>query len=150
MTSAGPPGPGISSVSGRFSEAVVGQLEEGERALDRALLGGRVEDRDLFLGFDFAAEREGVEAFAVERVVGLVVGVGDRQRVGERLRVFALVLDFEEDAEVGRAVRRRRLADEVGGVLVVVGVEEAREDDVVLSSPSFTVSPSTTSLESLE
>ena len=52
--------------------------------------------------------------------------------VGQRLRLFALVLDFEEDAEVGRALRRRRLADQVGGVLGVVGVEVAREDDVVL------------------
>ena len=62
----------------------------------------------------------------------LVVGVGDRERVGQRLRLFGLVLDFEEDAEVGGAGGRRLLADQVGGVLVVVGVEEAGEDDVVL------------------
>ena len=36
----------------------VGQQEEDQGALDRALLGGRVEHRDLFLGFDFAAERK--------------------------------------------------------------------------------------------
>jgi hypothetical protein len=61
-----------------------------------------------------------------------VFGVGDDQRVGQRVRRFVLVLDFEEDAEVGEAGSRRRLADQVGGVLVVVGIEEAREDDVVL------------------
>ena len=76
---AGPSGPGISRISGRFSEADVGQQEEDHRALDRALLRGRVEHRDLFLRFDFAAEREGVEAFALERLEVLVVGVVDRE-----------------------------------------------------------------------
>ena len=104
MTSPGSPsGPWISSVSGRFSEASSGSRKRTTRALDRALLGGRVEHRDLFLRFDFAAEREGVEAFAGERLEDLVVGVLDRECVGQRLRLFALVLDFEEDAEVGGA-----------------------------------------------
>ncbi len=138
MTSAGPSGPAIESVSGRLSEAADGQLEEHQRALDRALLRGRVGTRDRFLGFDLAAEGEGVEAFARDRFEFLVPRVGDRERVGERLGLFALVLDFEEDAEVGRAFRRRRLADQVGRVLVVVGVEEAREDHWYLSSPSLT------------
>ena len=106
------------------------QLEDRHRALDRALLRGRVEDGDLFLALDLAAEREGVEAFARKHVVGLAVGVCDRDRRGQRLRVVAFVLDFEEDAEVGVAVRRRVLADQVGGVLGVVRVQVAREGDV--------------------
>ncbi len=81
-------------------------------------------------GFDFAAEREGVEAFARQHVEDLVVGVGDFQRLRQGLRLVAFVLDFEEDAEVGGAFRRRRLADQVGGVLGVVRVQVAREGDV--------------------
>ena len=87
---------------------LVGQQEEHQRALDRALLRGRVEHRNLFLRFDLAAEREGVEAFAGQRLEVLVVGVAIVSVVGQRLRLFGLVLDFEEDAEVGGA--RRRLA----------------------------------------
>ena len=127
-----PSGPWISSVSGRFSEASSGSRKRTSEPSIGPCCGGRVEHRDLFFGFDFAAEREGVEAFAGERLEDLVVGVRDRERVGQRLRLFALVLDFEEDAEVGRFRRRRRLADQVGGVLVVVRVEVAREDDVVV------------------
>ena len=78
------------SVSGRFAEAVVGQQEEDERALDRALLGGRVEHRDLFLGFDFAAEREGVEAFARQRVVGLLSSASVIVSVGAASAVSSL------------------------------------------------------------
>jgi hypothetical protein len=49
------------------------------------------------------------------------------------VRLVGVVLDFEEDAEVGLAVRRRvLLADQVGGVLVVVRVQVAREGDDVL------------------
>ncbi len=59
-------------------------------------------------------------------------GVGDRQRVGQRLGLFAFVLDFDEDAEVAVPRLGFGLADQVGGVLVVVGIEEAGEDDVVL------------------
>ena len=59
-----------------------------------------------------------------------MVGVGDRQRRGQRLRLLAVVLDFEEDAEVGGSRRRRLLVDQVGRVLGVVRVQVAREGDV--------------------
>jgi hypothetical protein len=45
--------------------------------------------------------------------------------------VVVLVLHDHEDAEVVLAGLRRRLADEVLGVLGVVGVEEAGQLDVV-------------------
>ena len=62
------PRPGLRARESRASEAGSPKLrpaeEEHQRALDRALLRGRVEDRDLFLRFDFAAKRQRVEAFA--------------------------------------------------------------------------------------
>jgi hypothetical protein len=108
------------------------QFEDRHGALDRAHLRGRVVRRDLFVFFDVGAEREGEFAFARQRVVDVAVGVGDRQSLGQADRPVRVVLNLEEDAEVVRVFFQRRLADEVGGVLVVVFVQVAGEDHGVL------------------
>src|SRR5215210_5035275 len=110
----------------------LGDLEDQQRTLDRPDRGHGVRCRDLALRRDLLPERERVGALALDRLELVLVGVDDGERAGQGLRLLGVVvLDLGEDAEVDGVLPGCGLALQVCLVLGVVGVEEAREEDVV-------------------
>ena len=133
MTSPVPSKVWISSRSGRLSLTSSVTWKISSEPWFGPVCGGRVGERELAVGRHLGADVERVRALALDRLELVVERVDDRV-VGRRraARRRSSFVDHHEDAEVGGAGLRRRLADQVLGVLGVVGVEEAGDLDVVV------------------